>query len=108
MIPQIQPHEVKNRLDSGLPTLLLDVREPDEYAICRLPGSVLVPLGDLPGQAESLEIPDGTMVVVYCHHGVRSLRGAGVLMQAGIGNVASMAGGIEWWSQLIDPGVPRY
>jgi rhodanese-related sulfurtransferase len=108
MIPQLTPREVNNLIIAGEPVVLLDVREPEEYAICRLPGSILIPLGDLPGRAHELDVPDGTTLVVYCHHGVRSLRGAGYLMQLGMEKVASMSGGIEWWSQLIDPSVPRY
>jgi len=108
MIPQITPQDVNNLLIAGKPVLLLDVREPKEYAICQLPGSVLIPLGDLPGRTHELDIPDGAKVVVYCHHGVRSLRGAGYLMQMGFENVASMTGGIDWWSQLVDASVPRY
>ena len=105
---QIQPLEVKNALDSGEPVMLIDVREPQEYAICRIEGSTLIPLGELVSQAADVEIPEGALVVVYCHHGVRSLSGAAILQRAGHENVASMMGGIDWWSQLIDPSVPRY
>lgn len=92
----------------GSPILLLDVRQPEEHAFCHLPGSVLIPLSDLPTRYEELEVPEGALVVVYCHHGVRSLRGAGFLEHVGITNVASMAGGIEEWSLKVDAGVPRY
>jgi rhodanese-related sulfurtransferase len=57
---------------------------------------------------EEVQPPEGALVVVYCHHGVRSLRGAAVLAQAGHENVASLAGGIDDWSLTIDPTVPRY
>ena len=107
-IRQISPREVKALLDAGLPVLLLDVRQPDEYAICHLPGSVLIPLGELPTRHGELEIEAGTLVVVYCHHGVRSLRGAGYLAHVGIADVASMSGGIEEWSTAVDATVPRY
>ena len=73
-----------------------------------LPGSVLLPLDQLPGKARELGPPAGTKIVVYCHHGIRSLSGASILMQAGHENVASLAGGIEAWSVRIDPKVPRY
>ena len=106
MVHQIQPLEVKSLLDSG-PVVLLDVRQPDEHGICALPGSVLIPLGELPARVAELD-PTDDMVVVYCHHGVRSLRGAAILTQAGFPNVASMAGGIDRWSLAVDPAVPRY
>ncbi len=107
-IRQISVRDVNAMLSAGTPVLLLDVREPEEHAFCHLPGSVLMPLGDLPTRWEELEVPDDAMVVVYCHHGVRSLRGAGFLEYVGIKNVASMAGGIEEWSLAVDPTVPRY
>lgn len=105
MIPQIQPFDLKRMLDAGQPVVLLDVREPDEYAYCALAGSVLIPLGELAGRAE--EVPAGAPVVVYCHHGVRSLSGAAILLRAGI-EAMSLAGGIDRWSLTVDPAVPRY
>lgn len=109
MIRQISPEDVKAKLDIGEPVYLLDVRQPEEYAICRLPGSHLIPLGELPHRAGEVEPPAGAAVVVYCHHGIRSLSGAAILQQAaGLGDVYSMAGGIEAWSARIDPAVPRY
>ena len=107
-IRQISPRDVKAMLTAGEPVLLLDVRQPEEHEFCHLPGDVLIPLGDLPQRYEELEIPEGALVVVYCHHGVRSLRGAGFLQHVGIVNAASMAGGIEAWSLTVDPAVPRY
>jgi rhodanese-related sulfurtransferase len=108
MIPQLTPHEVNGKLIAGEKVVLLDVREPEEYAICHLPGSVLIPLGDLPGRVAALDFPEDATVVVYCHHGVRSNRAAAFLHQNGFTNAVNMSGGIDWWSQLVDPGVPRY
>ncbi len=105
-IPQIQPSELKALLDAGAPVLLLDVRQPEEHAFCALPGSVLIPLGELMGRVEEVR-PEGATVVVYCHHGVRSLTGAAILRQSGI-EAASLAGGIDRWALAVDPGVPRY
>lgn len=106
MIPQIQPAELKALLDSGAPVLLLDVRQPEEHAFCALPGSVLIPLGELMGRVEEVN-PEGATVVVYCHHGVRSLSGAAILARAGVA-AASLAGGIDRWSLAVDESVPRY
>ena len=107
MVSQLQPPEVKHLLDSGGPVVLLDVRQPEENAFCALPGSVLIPLGELPARLAELP-PTDDLVVVYCHHGVRSLAGAAMLARAGFPNVASMAGGIDRWSEQVDPAVPRY
>jgi rhodanese-related sulfurtransferase len=108
MIRQLTPMDVNNLLIAGEPVMLLDVREPEEYAICRLPGSVLIPLGELPSRLGEIDVPEGGTVVVYCHHGIRSNRAAAFLHQQGIENAVNMSGGIEWWSQQIDPSVPRY
>jgi rhodanese-related sulfurtransferase len=108
MIRQMLPQQVKARLDAGEPVVLLDVRQPEEFEYCRIAGAHLLPLGDLIRQAGTVEVPEQATVVVYCHHGVRSLTGAHLLMQAGVEDVVSMAGGIDAWSQLVDPTVPRY
>lgn len=108
MIPQITVEELKRKQDAGEPVYLLDVRNYDEFAYCHLADSTLIPLGELGSRVEEVEPPADALVVVYCHHGVRSLSGAAILMQAGHTNVASLSGGIEAWSVQIDPGVPRY
>ena len=105
MIPQIQPSDLKRMLDAGQPVVLLDVRQPEEYAYCALPGSVLIPLGELAARVE--EVPVDAPVVVYCHHGVRSLSGAAILLRAGI-EARSLAGGIDRWSLTVDSSMPRY
>jgi len=99
---------LKRRLDAGEAVYLVDVRNPDENAFCRLSESLLIPLPELPGRVDEVEPPEGALVVVYCHHGVRSLSGAAILARAGQEAVASLSGGIDAWSRLIDPGVPRY
>ena len=108
MVKQITAPELKARLDAGERIHLLDVRNDDERAFCRVEPSQFIPLHELILRVEEVEPPSGAAVVVYCHHGVRSLRGAIVLMQAGMENVASLAGGIEAWSVLVDPTVNRY
>lgn len=103
---QIEPRDVKRRLDRGEKLLLVDVREPWEYELCRLPGAQLVPLGTLASHVAQLEPADA--VVLYCHHGVRSLDAAAWLRRQGIEGARSMAGGIERWALEVDPAVPRY
>ena len=87
--------------------LLLDVREPWEAALASLPGSVLMPMGDVPSRAHQELDPDQP-IVVLCHHGARSLSVTMWLREQGFDHVQSLAGGIDRWSRFIDPGVPRY
>jgi rhodanese-related sulfurtransferase len=108
MIPQISPVDLRDRLQSGLPTLLLDVRNYDERDYCLIDPSEFIPLPELAGRVHELDVPEGTLVVVYCHHGVRSLSGAALLLHAGIENASSLRGGIEAWSLQVDPAVRRY
>ena len=105
---EITPQALAERLASGEPTFLLDVREPWEHALAAIPGNVLVPLGELPARWPDVSVPDGALLVTYCHHGVRSLRAAGWLLAAGATNVVSLAGGIDAWSRQVDARVPRY
>jgi adenylyltransferase/sulfurtransferase len=102
---QITPREVKERLDRGDAFLLVDCRQEWEHQLCRIEGAKLVPLNMLP---HALDAFDGVEeVVVYCHHGRRSLDAVVYLRQQGV-NARSMMGGIERWSAEIDPTVPRY
>jgi adenylyltransferase/sulfurtransferase len=96
------------RLDAGEAFYLLDVRQPWEHQAAALPGSKLIPLNQLVARAAEVDCPAGVPVLVYCHHGVRSLSGARVLEQLGFANVYSLAGGIDAWSVQVDPRVPRY
>jgi rhodanese-related sulfurtransferase len=103
---QITPVEVKARLDRGEGLLLVDVREPWEYELCRIEGAQLIPMGSIPANVQALDT--GEEVVCYCHHGVRSLDVAAWLRGQGIDGAKSLVGGIERWSREIDPRVPRY
>lgn len=87
---------------------LIDCREEEELAICQIAGNEWIPLGLFPGMREILATGNERGVVVYCHHGMRSLRAATFLRSIGVENAFSMSGGIERWSQVIDPDVPRY
>jgi adenylyltransferase/sulfurtransferase len=86
----------------------IDCREPEELAICQLPGNEAVPLGTFPERVDSLTGDPARGVVIYCHHGMRSLRAAAFLRSKGYQPAFSMAGGIDAWSRGIDPSVPRY
>jgi rhodanese-related sulfurtransferase len=87
---------------------LVDVRQPWEHELVRLADDVLVPLDRLADQFDDVAPPPGALVVTYCHHGVRSINAAAMLERLGHAKVASLAGGIDAWSQLIDPSLPRY
>lgn len=103
---EITPAEVKARLDRNETLLLVDVREPWEFNMCRIDGAKLVPLGSVSSNLQMMEAAES--VVVYCHHGQRSLDAVAWLRQQGVEGALSMAGGIERWSREIDPKVPRY
>jgi adenylyltransferase/sulfurtransferase len=85
---------------------IIDVREPHEWAIARIEGSRLIPLGTLPGRAGELD--RSRPVVLLCHHGIRSARGLEFLRSAGFTRLQHLRGGIEAWSREVDPQVPRY
>ncbi len=100
-------HQVSAETFKDLPDQVqrLDVREPWEYQLARLPGALLIPLGELADRVEEL---DRTRpVAAYCHHGVRSLHALRLLQAAGFPDLAHLSGGIEAYSRL-DPSVPRY
>lgn len=106
MIPAITPHKLKERLDKGDKPFLLDVREPWEYALAKLDGSHLIPLGTLPQSLAKLD--RNTEIVAYCHHDMRSADAVGLLFQLGYTSVTNLVGGIDAWSVQVDPTVPRY
>ena len=106
---EITPQEVKQRLDAGEPVALIDVREPHEFALARIEGAQLIPMRQVPGEIQTLEARAGAgALIVYCHHGVRSLHVVHWLREQGIEACQSMAGGIDAWSLSIDRSVPRY
>ena len=94
--------------DNGQPIVLVDCREKNEHEIAKLDGAILMPMRSWPPAPDSLAQLDGKTVVVHCHHGGRSLRVANWFRQNGHDNATSMAGGIDQWSQEIDPTIPRY
>ena len=104
-IPQITVKELKVRRDSGDDFFLLDVREPYEYQIAQI-GGTLIPQNDVPNRLA--EIPRDREIIVQCRSGARSQRIAELLQQAGYTSVANLAGGILAWSDEIDPSVQKY
>ena len=87
--------------------VLLDVREPQEYVVARIEGSVLMPMGDVPGRANQELDPDSHIITI-CHHGVRSMNVAVWLRNHGFEKTQSLRGGIDAWATLVDPTVARY
>ena len=103
--PEIQPEELKRRLDAGDDIYILDVREPHEYQICNLNGH-LIPLGDLPKRMNELD--SSREIVAHCRSGVRSGKAVDFLRQAGFHKVRNLAGGILAWADKVDPRMPKY
>lgn len=103
---EIDPMEVKKRLDAGQKIRMVDVREPFEHQQARINGAELIPMRSVPQSLESLRAPE--TLVVFCHHGIRSLQVVDWLRRQGLEDCASMAGGIDRWSREVDPSVPRY
>jgi sulfur-carrier protein adenylyltransferase/sulfurtransferase len=110
-IQEMTVQELKQLLDSGADDfVLLDVRNPHEYEIAKIPGSVLVPLPDIEngeGVEKVKEILNGHRLIAHCKAGMRSAKALGILKQAGIEGT-NVKGGITAWSQEVDPSVPQY
>jgi rhodanese-related sulfurtransferase len=104
---EISVDQLKQQLASPNPPLLLDVREQWEFDTASIPGSKLMPMGDIPGRAHQ-ELDDEQHIAVLCHHGARSLNVTMWLRQQGFEKAQSVAGGIDAWSRAIDPTVPTY
>ena len=102
----IEPTEVKAKLDRGDRFVLIDVREPHEYQICNIPQAKLIPLGDLPKRVNELDSADE--IIAHCKSGMRSAKAVDFLKQAGFKKVRNMKGGILAWSDKVDPTVPKY
>jgi sulfur-carrier protein adenylyltransferase/sulfurtransferase len=105
---QMSPVELRALIQSEAPPHLLDVREPDEHALVALPNSVLIPLGQLTQRISELESWRDEEIVVYCHHGIRSLNAVAQLRYLGFTRARNLTGGIDRWTSEIDPGLPRY
>ena len=105
-IPKMSANELKQKMDAREPFELIDVRETFEYEIARIDGARLIPLGEIAERAD--ELPRDRPIVVHCHSGRRSAEAVRLLQQRGFGNIYNLEGGIDAWSDQIDPGVPKY
>jgi rhodanese-related sulfurtransferase len=109
MVPlEIDVRTVKQMLDRGEKFVFLDCREADEVATAKVAGTIHIPMREIPARIGELEANKSDRIVVHCHHGGRSLRVTHFLRQQGFEQAQNMAGGIDAWSQEIDPAVPRY
>jgi len=100
---------LKSHIDRRDPIWILDVREPREFEICRIPGSTLIPLGELPKRLG--EVPQGAgapEIIVHCKSGVRSAKAVKLLQEHGINHAKNLKGGILAWIEKIDPSLPKY
>ncbi len=104
-VPEMEPVELKRKLDAGEDVFILDVREPHEYQICHLNGH-LIPLGDLPKRVSELD--SARTIVAHCRSGMRSAQAVEFLRTAGFRKVWNLKGGILAWSDTVDPSVPKY
>jgi adenylyltransferase/sulfurtransferase len=102
----MQPRELKERLDRGEPIVVVDVREPQEYQINRIQGSTLIPLGELPHRIDELD--ENAAIVCQCKSGARSAKATAFLRSVGFKNVRNLAGGILGWIDQVDPSQPKY
>jgi len=106
LVEELSPMELKRKIDLGESIVLLDVREPFEYAFCRIENSKLIPLGELGRRVGELDRLAET--VVYCHTGVRSARAVELLSSEGFRKVRNLKGGIRAWAEEVDRNVPIY
>ena len=102
----ITPAELKRRLEAGEDLVLLDVREPAEIAVCRIEGSLWIPMGELALRHAELD-PERPTVCV-CHHGVRSAHVAAALARLGFQRLYNLSGGIDRWADEVEPSMQRY
>ncbi len=103
---QIRPGELAAMLSGDNKPQVIDVREPWEYAICRIPDSTHLPMGEITRRHG--EIDPNRPVVCVCHHGMRSLQVAVFLARQGFTDVINLSGGIDAWAREVDPACPKY
>ncbi|KAA3608277.1 MAG: hypothetical protein DWQ01_14610 [Planctomycetota bacterium] len=104
---QIKPEELQQKLEAGEALRLVDVREPAEWDICRLPGAELKPLSQILQWQDELQDHSGPKVI-YCHHGVRSAQAVAYLHSLGVESLVNLQGGIDAWARTVDPQMAQY
>ena len=104
----ISAPDLARRLGTPDAPRLLDVRQVEEHELVALPDSRLVPLGELFQRAPELADWKDEEIVVYCHHGMRSLRAIAIMESLGFTRLATLTGGIDAWSTQVDRSLPRY
>ena len=107
-VPEISVAKADALLAGPKPPRLIDVREPEEWAVARIPGAELLPLSQWPAIAIEKLTDKSQPLLIQCHHGGRSARATAWLLEHGFENATNLAGGIDAWSVEIDPSVPRY
>ena len=105
-VPELTPVQVKKMMDEKKPFVLVDVREPHEYEICKIEGSILIPLGDVAKRMSELNSADE--IVVHCRSGKRSADAVELLMKAGFRKIHNLQGGVLAWADQVDPAMPKY
>lgn len=105
-VPSLSIEELKEKQDRGERFTLLDVREPHEWKISELPGSVKIPLGTLPQSLD--KVAKDADVVVYCRSGARSAQAVEFLRKMGYDRARNLAGGINRWAEVVDPTMRKY
>ena len=113
-VSRLSASDLKGRLDRGEAVVVLDVREDHERELCAIPTppnatDLHIPMGQVPGRLDELRAEVGTApLVVYCHLGMRSMTVASWLVKRGLQDVHNLEGGIDAWSEAVDPELPRY
>lgn len=105
-VASITPQELAELIRSDNPPTMLDCREDNEWAFCRIEGACHIPMSQMRNRYQELNTAEN--LVVYCHHGVRSQSVAEFLVRQGFPRVGNLEGGIDAWSVQVDPDVPRY
>ena len=105
---EINVHDTKSLLESDSSVVLLDCREPKEHSFAHIDSAILIPMDELADRVSELQEFSDRRIIVYCHHGARSLRIVNWLRNHGFAKAQNMTGGIDVWSQEIDPSVLRY
>jgi MoaD family protein len=105
-VPEVTVEQLKAKIDKGDDFFLLDVREPNEYQICRIAGSTLIPLGELAQRTGELD--RNKEMIVHCKMGGRSAKAVSLLQERGFNRVSNLKGGILAWIDRIDPSQSKY